>query len=61
MTEPWFSAESIADHLGVTKDTVYAWVSDKGMPAHKVGRLWKFQVNEVDDWVRSNGADETGA
>jgi hypothetical protein len=26
------------------------------MPAHKVGRLWKFQATEVDEWVRSGGA-----
>ncbi len=26
------------------------------MPAHKVGRLWKFQVSEVDDWIRRGGA-----
>lgn len=60
MAAPWLSADDIADHLGVTKDTVYAWILDKGMPAHKVGRLWKFQVSEVDDWVRRNGAAETG-
>ncbi|KAI5912628.1 hypothetical protein GH664_21455 [Thauera sp. 2A1] len=28
------------------------------MPAHKVGRLWKFQLSEVDEWVRAGGADE---
>ena len=49
MSEPWLSADDIAAHLGVTKDTVYAWISDKAMPAHKVGRLWKFQASEVDD------------
>jgi len=26
-----------------------------------VGRLWKFQVSEVDDWVRAGGADEHAA
>ena len=25
----------------------------KEMPAHKVGRLWKFDKDEVDAWVRS--------
>lgn len=29
MSEPWLSAEEIATHLGVTKDTVYAWIADK--------------------------------
>lgn len=63
MSEPWLSADDIAAHLGVTKDTVYSWISDKSMPAHKVGRLWKFQTSEVDTWVRSGGAavpDEAG-
>lgn len=56
MSEPWLSADDIAAHLGVTKDTVYSWIADKAMPAHKVGRLWKFQTIEVDEWVRGAGA-----
>lgn len=56
MSEPWLSADEVAHHLGVSKDTVYAWIADRGMPAHKVGRLWKFQADEVDGWVRSGGA-----
>lgn len=59
MSQPWLSAEEIAVHLGVTKDTVYAWIADRGMPAHKVGRLWKFQADEVDEWVRRGGASKT--
>jgi len=54
--QPWLSADEIAAHLGVTKDTVYAWIADRGMPAHKVGRLWKFQIDEIDEWVRRGGA-----
>jgi excisionase family DNA binding protein len=54
--EPWLSADDIAVHLGVTKDTVYTWIAEKHMPAHKIGRLWKFQASEVDDWVRGCGA-----
>lgn len=59
MSEPWLSADDIATHLGVTKDTVYSWIADKAMPAHKVGRLWKFQTSEVDEWVRGGGAAAT--
>lgn len=55
VAEPWISADDIAVHLGIAKDTVYTWIAEKGMPAHRIGRLWKFQVSEVDDWVRGNG------
>ena len=58
MTEPWVSVEQIAEHLGVTRDSIYRWIDRKGLPAHRVGRLWKFKVSEVDDWVRAGGADE---
>ncbi len=56
MSEAWLSADDIAAHLGVTKDTVYTWIADKHLPAHKAGRLWKFQASEVDQWLRSGGA-----
>jgi len=56
VAESWVSAEDIAEHLGVSKDTVYAWIAKNGMPAHRVGRLWKFQRGEVDSWVRSGGS-----
>ena len=56
MSENWLSADDISAHLGVTKDTVYTWIADKAMPAHKVSRLWKFQATKVDEWVRNGGA-----
>ena len=30
----------------------------KGLPAHKIGKLWKFKLSEVDAWVRGGGALE---
>lgn len=58
MENKWLSADEIADHLGISKDTLYAWISNRGLPAHRVGRLWKFQVTEVDRWVRSGRAGD---
>ena len=58
IAEPWVTAEDVALHLGVAKDTVYRWRERKGLPAHKIGRLWKFQLSEVDEWVRTGGADD---
>ena len=55
----WYSVNEVASHLGVATDTIYRWIEGKKLPAHRVGRLWKFKLSEVDAWVRSGGADET--
>ncbi len=54
--ERWYSLEEIAEHLGVSQDTIHRWIRTKQMPSHKVGRLWKFDVDEVNDWVKSGKA-----
>ena len=55
----WLSVDEIADYLGIKRDTVYKWIAEKGMPAHKIGRLWKFKKDEVDGWVREGKAGES--
>lgn len=42
---------------GIAKDTVYRWIESKGLPAHRIGRLWKFKLSDVDEWVRAGGAE----
>ena len=59
-TEPRVSVEDGAKHLSVAKDSIYRWIERKGLPAHKVGRLWKFKFSEVDDWVRVGGVGGKG-
>lgn len=52
----WLSVDEIATHLGVGKETIYAWIEKRDLPAHRVGRFWKFQKEDVDDWVKSGKA-----
>ena len=59
MQDRWLSVDEIAEYLGVAKDTIYAWVTGKGMPGHKVGRFWKFKKEDVDHWIRAGGAAST--
>ena len=54
--EPWVSVKQVAEYLGIKKETVYLWIDSKNMPGHKVGRLWKFKLSEIDVWVRSGKA-----
>lgn len=54
----WLSVDEIGRHLGVSNDTVYRWIDKCSMPAHRMGRLWKFKKDDVDTWVKAGGAAE---
>jgi excisionase family DNA binding protein len=52
----WLSVDEICKYLGIGKDAVYRWIDKHGMPAHRMGRLWKFKKYQVDAWVEAGGA-----
>jgi excisionase family DNA binding protein len=58
-TEPWVSVDELSKHLGVTKDSVYRWIERRGLPARKLGKLWKFKISEVDQWVRTGARERS--
>lgn len=51
--ENWISITEAAGHLGVTKDSIRNWIKKTDIPAHKIGKLWKFKRSELDEWVKS--------
>lgn len=55
--EKWASMDTLLEYLDVSRETVLRWIANRNMPAHKVGRLWKFKFSEIDEWIRSGGAD----
>ncbi|MEK6705028.1 MAG: helix-turn-helix domain-containing protein [Bdellovibrionota bacterium] len=58
LVESWLSVEEIAKHLGISKETIYRWLEKEKIPAHRVGKQWRFKPTEVDDWVREGGAKQ---
>lgn len=51
--ERWYSMKEMTEYLGVSRDTILVWIERRNMPAAKIGRLWKFKISEVDDWMKS--------
>lgn len=50
--------KEVQEYLGVGRESIMQWINKRNMPAYKVGRLWKFKLSEVDDWIRSGSAAE---
>lgn len=59
--EAWVGVREVAAHLRVAKESVYRWIDSKGFPAHRVGRLLRFKLSEVDQWVRNSGGGASDA
>ena len=56
ITNRWYSLKEICEYLGVSRDTVFKWIDNKNMPAHKMGRQCKFKIDEVDNWIKSGAS-----
>ena len=54
MTEKWIDINEAAEFLDVKVGTIRTWIrKGKDIPAHKVGKQWKFKCSELDEWVKS--------
>lgn len=56
--EGWVDIEQVDAQLRVKKESAYRWIEARCLSAHKVGRLWKFRLSEIDVWVEADGAGE---
>lgn len=50
----YIGIEEAAEYLGIKTVTLRNWLrKDNNIPAHKIGKLWKFKKSELDEWVNS--------
>jgi DNA binding domain, excisionase family len=55
----WIGIEEAANYIGINRDTIRNWIKkDTGIPAHKIGKLWKFKKSELDAWIKSGESAE---
>lgn len=54
MQEKLLTAEQVARYLKVDKFTVYRLVTQKKIPAFKVGNQWRFKQSLLDEWLQKN-------
>jgi len=54
LDDNYISIDEAALYLGIKTVTLRNWIKkNSDIPAHRVGKLWKFKRSELDDWVSS--------
>lgn len=61
MQEILLTAEQVACYLSIDKFTVYRLISQKKLPAFKVGNQWRFKKELLDEWLDKNSNLSRGA
>jgi excisionase family DNA binding protein len=56
--EKWVSIREIADHIGVSKDTIRLWIKKGSIPHPRAGKQYKFKIYEIDEWLKSGQSAE---
>lgn len=57
MEKKFATVDEVAQYLRVTTKTVYRMLEAKKLPARKIGRQWRIDVSELNDWTRKLAHD----
>lgn len=54
----WISIEELSEYLGISAGTIRSWIrSGKDIPAVRIGRQWRFRIEEIDEWIESGRSE----
>jgi len=52
------NVKEVSELTGLSKNTIYCWVSQRRIPFVKCGRLTKFDLQKIDEWIEENSVQE---
>jgi len=52
------NVEELSEYLGLPKNTIYSWVSQRRIPFVKCGRLTRFDLQKIEKWIEENSIQE---
>jgi excisionase family DNA binding protein len=52
--EPLLNDEQAAALLSIHPKTLQRLARSRQIPAHRVGRYWRYRVSEIDTWLRNS-------
>ncbi len=58
MEKRYIDIKELSGYLGISKNTIYSWVWKKKIPYNKLGRLEKFDLRAIENWMKKNAVTE---
>jgi len=60
-TKRFMNVDELAAHLGISRHTIYWWVATRKVPHSKLGKLVRFDQDEIDGWLKNNSRQVTSS
>ena len=54
MQENLLTTQQVAEYLRVDKFTIYRLVTQKKIPAFKIGKQWRFKRDMIEAWLKQH-------
>jgi excisionase family DNA binding protein len=55
-SRPMMTLQEVADYLRVTRSTIHRLLKRNQIPGFRIGRHWRFNVEEIDRWCSSRAS-----
>lgn len=58
MERRYLNINELSEYVGIPKGTLYVWVCQKRIPYAKIGGLLRFDLRQIDEWVKARSIEE---
>ena len=53
------TVQEVCEYLRIAKPTLYRYVRSGELPGFKMGKMWKFHRETIDQWVQTKVEEDT--
>ena len=58
MNKKLININELSEYIGLSISTLYSWVSQRRIPFVKCGRLTRFDLQRIDEWIEESSVEE---